>query len=134
MINPQPTTHNRQQEKRFPVLWCLGRWWLVAGSWWPPLLASAQQQITVFKTPASGLNFTTFSNKLSDIADTIIPFLVGVAFVVVMWGVLKYVRSAGDAEKLSEGRKVALWGVVAIFMMLSFWGFVMIIKASLFGN
>lgn len=101
-----------------------------------PLSASAQQQpppITIFNTPASGLNFTTLSGKLSDIANTIIPFLVGVAFVVVMWGVFKYVRSAGDAEKLSEGRKVALWGVVAIFMMLSFWGFVMIIKNSLFG-
>jgi len=95
-----------------------------------PLSVSA---LTIFNTPNSGLNFTTFSGKLADIANAIIPFLIGIAFVVIIWGIFKYVRNAGDSEKVAEGRKVALYGVIALFLMFSFWGFVMIIKNSLFG-
>ncbi len=89
--------------------------------------------IEIFKTPATSLNFTTLSQKLADQANIVIPFLVAVAFVAVLFGIFKYIRSAGDAEKVAEGRKVVIWGVVALFLMLSFWGFVMIIKTTLFG-
>ena len=97
-----------------------------------PLLSFAQP-IRVFTTPNQDLNFLSFAQKLSDIANTIIPFLIGVAFVFVILGIFKYVRQAGDAEKVAEGRRMFVYGVVALFLMLSFWGFVMIIKTSLFG-
>lgn len=133
MINPQPTTHNRQQERKFPVLWCFGRWSLVVGGWWPPLLASANTTITVFNTPNPNLNFTSLVNKLSDIANAIIPFLIGAALVLIIWGIFNYVRNAGDSEKVAEGRRVIIYGIIALFLMLSFWGFVILIKNSLFG-
>lgn len=132
MINPQPTTGSRQQERKFLVFWRFGRWWLVVGSWWPPLIASAQTPIKIFEPSASGLTFTSLANRLSDIANDIIPFLIGIALVVMLWGIFKYVRNAGDSEKVAEGRKVALYGTIALFLMLSFWGFVMMIKKSLF--
>ncbi|KKW10554.1 MAG: hypothetical protein UY50_C0031G0012 [Parcubacteria group bacterium GW2011_GWA2_49_9] len=97
-----------------------------------PLLASAEP-IRVFTTPNQDLTFLSFAQRLSGIANTIIPFLIGVAFVFVIWGIFKYIRHAGDSEKVAEGRMMLVYGVVALFMMLSFWGFVMIIKNSLFG-
>ena len=65
-----------------------------------PLLSFAQP-IRVFTTPNQGLNFLSFAQKLSDIANTIIPFLIGVAFVFVILGIFKYVRQAGGR---GEGR------------------------------
>ena len=97
-----------------------------------PFVAFADP-IRVFTTPNQDLNFLSFAQKLSGIANTVIPFLIGVAFVFVILGIFKYIRQAGDAEKVAEGRKMLVYGVVALFLMLSFWGFVMIIKNSLFG-
>ena len=70
-----------------------------------PLLASAEP-IRVFTTPNQDLTFLSFAERLSGIANAIIPFLIGVAFVFVIWGIFKYIRQAGDAEKVAEGRKM----------------------------
>ena len=94
-----------------------------------PIIASAQ--IRIYDTPNTNLNFTTFANKLSGIANVAIPFLIGVALVVIIWGIFRYVTHAGDSEKVAEGRKTVIYGILALFMMLSFWGFVMIITRSL---
>ncbi len=90
--------------------------------------------LSVFK-PAAGntLNFTTLAQKLGDIANLVIPFLISIAFFAILFGIAKYIRSAGNEEKVAEGRRVVIWGVVALFVMLSFWGFVLLIKKSLFG-
>lgn len=96
-----------------------------------PAVASAQYTITIFDTPSEDLNFTVFANKLVGIANAVIPFLIGVAFVVILWGIFKYIRNAGDSEKVAEGRKAVVYGVIALFLMLSFWGFVMLITKSL---
>lgn len=93
---------------------------------------SASSHISVFKPTSTTLNFTTLAQKLGDIANSVIPFLIAVAFFAIIWGIFRYVRSAGDSEKVAEGRRVVIWGVVALFLMLSFWGFVMMIKTSLF--
>ena len=90
--------------------------------------------ISIFNNPRPGLNFTTLAGKLGVIANSIIPFLIGVAFVAILWGIAKYVRSAGDTEKVAEGRSVVIWGTIALFLMLTFWGFVTVLKNSLFGT
>ena len=140
-MNLQPTTYNRQLQTQkilavFPPrlqLSVVSSWLLVVGSWSLPILASAQTQtIEIFTATDENLNFTTLADKLAEIANAIIPFLIGVAFVAIIWGILKYVRSAGDTEKVAEGRKVIIYGIIALFLMLSFWGFVMMIKNSLF--
>ena len=95
-------------------------------------LAFAQKSIEIFKPgDTTTINFTTLVNKLGDVANAIIPFLIGVAVLLVIWGIFKYVRTAGDTEKIAEGRTVLIWGIIAIFFMLAFWGFVMVIKTSL---
>jgi TRAP-type C4-dicarboxylate transport system permease small subunit len=96
------------------------------------LPAFAQDPIKVFNPPGK-LTFWDLANRLSGVGNTIITFLVGVAFIAIIWGAFKYLRAAGDSEKIAEGRKVLVYGIIALFLMLSFWGFVMIIKNSLFG-
>ncbi len=98
-----------------------------------PLLAFAQTpDLTVFTDTSTDLNFTTLANKFSGIANTIIPFLIGVAFVIIVWGIFKYILHAGDSEQVAKGRMYIVYGVIALFLMLSFWGFVTMIHTSLF--
>jgi|GEM_PF-5773992 hypothetical protein len=96
---------------------------------------SAQTQPIRIYQPAQGttLSFTTFANKIVDISNSVIPFLIGTAVVFVIWGIFKYISSAGDTEKVAEGRKVVIWGTIALFLMLAFWGLVIVIHTSIFG-
>lgn len=76
---------------------------------------------------------TTVSKVITEI-NRVIPFLIGVAFVLVLVGIFKYVAASGDNEKIAEGRRVIIWGVLILFVMLSFWGLVTVVCTSLFGE
>jgi len=88
---------------------------------------------TAFENPNPGLNFTIVSNKIADITNSVIPFMIGLSVAYMVWGIFKYVSSAGDTEKVEEGKKVLVYGIGAMFLMLSFWGLVLVIKTSIFG-
>ena len=99
----------------------------------PVAVLATDPNLTVFTNTNPNLNITTLANKFSGIANVIIPFLIGVAFVVIVWGIFKYILHAGDSEQVAKGRMYIVYGVVALFLMLSFWGFVTIIHTSSFG-
>lgn len=60
----------------------------------------------------------------------LIPIVIGLAVLVFLWGVLKYVITDSESGKES-GRTFMLWGIVALFVMVSVWGLVNILKDSL---
>jgi heme A synthase len=62
------------------------------------------------------------------INDYIIPLLIAIAVIVFFWGIIKYIGSQGDADKRTEARGLMIWGVVALFVMVSVWGLVGILK------
>lgn len=89
--------------------------------------------IRIFEPRAANtITFTSLANKFGEIANSVIPFLIGLAIAFMVWGIFKYVSAAGDSEKIAEGRKTTVYGIVALFIMLAFWGFVQMIKRSLF--
>jgi hypothetical protein len=88
-----------------------------------PVLAFAQ----------GSANLTTISqvlNRFQAIINLIIPFIVGLAVLVIIWGVFGYVTSAGDEEKRGEAKQFILWGVIGVFIMVSVWGLVNILVNS----
>lgn len=101
-----------------------------------PAVASAEQMqpIQIFQPPRGSLSFTSLANTFGDLANAVIPFLIGVGIMVVLFGTFKYLTAAGDAEKLAEGRKAALYGVLALFFMVAFWGIVTVVKNSFLGG
>jgi hypothetical protein len=64
--------------------------------------------------------------------DIINRFLIPIAFSLALlyffYGVAKYIRSAGSDK--DEGRKIMVWGVVALFVMSSVWGLVYFIRSE----
>lgn len=101
--------------------------------WYWPLFALAAEPIEIFTAPSADLNFGVIATKFSVIANAVIPFLIGVAVVAIVWGIFTYIKSAGDTEKIAKGRETIIYGIIGLFIMLAFWGFVTAVKNSLFG-
>lgn len=64
----------------------------------------------------------------------IVPDLIGVAVVVFLWGVFKFIKNGGDEKARESGKQVMLWGVIGLFSMLCVWGVVAILAHTLLGG
>lgn len=62
--------------------------------------------------------------------NAVIPFLIGLAVFVVLFGIFNYIRQGANEEKRAEAIKFIIWGVLSIFFMLSIWGLVNILLKS----
>jgi fumarate reductase subunit D len=80
---------------------------------------------------AASKNFKEFVVGIIGIFNnSVIPVIFGLVFVFLLYGILKYIISAGDEKKVEEAKKTVFYGIIAIFIMLSFWGLVSIITSS----
>jgi hypothetical protein len=67
------------------------------------------------------------------INSILVPLLFAIAFIVFLYGIAKaYIFSYGDEERVKEGHKLVLWGIVAFVIMISVWGLVNVV-ANTFG-
>ena len=70
-----------------------------------------------------------FISKLADVVvNPLIKLIITIAFVVFLWGVYQYIRSAESSEGRDVGRKHIIWGIVGMLIML---GVFSIIKIAL---
>lgn len=74
---------------------------------------------------ASALAFKDFVVFfVGDLVNKAIVVIVGLATVYFLWGVAKYILHSGDAAQREEGRSMMIYGIIAIFVMISVWGLV----------
>lgn len=58
-----------------------------------------------------------------DIIQILVPILYALALLVFIWGLVKFIfRLGGDEKAVEAGKKLMLWGLVALFIMVSIWG------------
>lgn len=79
------------------------------------------------------MTFRTFAQSLVDAANSIvIPVLFGVAFLSIIYGVVKYFFLHSDSEESRrEGRYFVIWGIVGTVILFSVWGIVYILLDTL---
>ncbi len=65
------------------------------------------------------------------LVNTALPIVVSLTVLVFFWGMAKYLFSAGDKSKLSEGRNMMVFCTLALFVMVSVWGIVMFFQQNL---
>lgn len=54
-----------------------------------------------------------------------IGVLVAIGLLVFLWGLVKFIfRVGGDEKAVEDGKRLMLWGLVALFVMVSVWGIV----------
>ena len=61
------------------------------------------------------------------IVDPIIYFLFALALVYFLYGVLEIIRNADSDEARKTGQQHVLWGVIGMFIMVSFYGIMHVI-------
>lgn len=66
------------------------------------------------------------------LANTIVPLFMVIAVAVFLWGIIRYITSAGDEEKQKAARGYIIYGLIGIFVMVAFWGIIQVV-ASTFG-
>lgn len=83
---------------------------------------------------AGGLSesFKTFiGNVEKNIANPLIMLLFGIALVVFMWGVVKYIANADNEIDRKEGSNAIIYGIVGMFIMFSVFGLMNLVGATL---
>ncbi|HRH24144.1 MAG TPA: pilin [Candidatus Paceibacterota bacterium] len=70
------------------------------------------------------------------INHVLVPFIFAIAFIVFIWGIFQYFIAGGaDEEKRKEGKKLALYGFIGFFLMISIWGIVnLLVNSTGFDN
>lgn len=78
--------------------------------------------------------FGDLVNVFLGIIQLLIPLVFALTFIMLSWGVIKaWIINDGNAEKVAEGRMLALWGVIGLVVMSGLWGILAFVRASFFG-
>jgi hypothetical protein len=64
-------------------------------------------------------NLKSFVTDVLGVVDSIIVILTTIAFLAFFWGVAKFILAAGDSKTITEGKQYMLWGVIALFILVS---------------
>ena len=80
-----------------------------------PLLAAAQTIDTVLRT-------------FTDILNLAIPVVIALAVLYFFWGLAQYILAQGSEDKRKEGLNIMIWGIIALFVMVSVWGLIALLQ------
>jgi hypothetical protein len=65
---------------------------------------------------------------LANVVDTAIPIVITLALLLFLWGLLKFMTAAGDETAQATGKKLMIWGIIILFVMVSVWGLVQLMN------
>ncbi|MDA1335183.1 MAG: hypothetical protein O2794_04205 [bacterium] len=71
------------------------------------------------------------NGTVAGIINSVIQFLIVLVSLVFIAGVIKYIFSAGDAEKAAEARHFVVFSLVGLVLIFVFWGLVNVVINSL---
>jgi uncharacterized membrane protein YidH (DUF202 family) len=66
-----------------------------------------------------------------DIFTTLVPLIMGIAVLVFLWGLVKFIARADDERERESGKQLIIWGMIALFVMVSLWSIVGFVQESL---
>lgn len=78
----------------------------------------------LFATPVLA-HAQTLEGILANIQNAInaaIPVLIGLAVIAFFYGLVRFIFQAGDENAIEEGKRIMLWGIISIFIMVALWG------------
>ncbi len=79
----------------------------------------------LFNAEAGGgpQNFKALVDDVLEIINLIIPIVAGLAVLIFFWGLVKFiVNVSGDEKAVTEGKNLMIWGIIALFVMVSLGG------------
>jgi len=94
-------------------------------------IASAQDGLTGKDDTAAGVG-NLVENTIIIINQYLTPFVLGLAFLVFIWGVFKFfVLGGSDEEKQKEGKSLMIYAIIGFVVIISFYGIVNLVLGGL---
>jgi len=67
---------------------------------------------------------------VSDLVNGLIPIVLAITVLIFFWGLAMYLLDASNSEKKSEGIRIMVMGVLALFVMVSIWGIIGVLQQT----
>ena len=64
---------------------------------------------------------------MMDFLSQAVILLIALAVVFFLYGILKYITAGDDEEKRTKMKNTMIYGIIGLFVMISFWGIVNIL-------
>ena len=93
--------------------------------------ASAVSFLTPFIVGAQNPNigyFTSIFTQVQGFVNLLIPFMFVLAFLFFLFGLVKFMFSAGNEDAKDTGKRIMIWGIVVLFVMVAVWGIVNLVS------
>jgi uncharacterized membrane protein len=78
-------------------------------------------------------DLTAFVTYMSGIVGALVPIASTLAVVFFFWGLAKFILNSGDEEKRKEGKDIMIWGILALFVLVTIYGIIGFMQETL-GN
>ena len=60
--------------------------------------------------------------------NLVIPVIFGLALVYFLWGLAQFILNAGNETARENARNIMIWGIIALFVMVSIWGILRVLS------
>lgn len=91
--------------------------------------------VSVYLKPVKALADPTLQTLIPEIQGflntAIVPFLITIAAVVFIYGVVRFIVQADNEEGRKRGRDFIIWGILGLVLIFVFWGIVNLIIGAL---
>lgn len=76
-------------------------------------------------------NVETFMRSIARLIGLALPMVVALALLGFFYGLMRFIFAKGDDTVRKDARQTMIWGIVALFVMVSVWGLVGFLGSAL---
>lgn len=84
----------------------------------------------VFAQPST---FAELVDVIISIINPLFMLSISLIFLMFLWGLAKFIFSLGNSKSIDDGKQLMFWGIIALFLVLSVWGIVAILRNTFLG-
>jgi L-cystine uptake protein TcyP (sodium:dicarboxylate symporter family) len=70
------------------------------------------------------VTFSSLVISFSRLINQVVALITGLALLVFIWGVFRYISAGSDRNRITEARNFIIFGIIGLFVMFSVWGLV----------
>lgn len=76
----------------------------------------------------NNMNLTGVIEVIGNLINMLTPLVVALALLFFFWGLATFILAAGDDNGKKKGKAIMVWGVIALFIMVSVWGIINVVR------